>query len=197
MKSRIPALAEWLLTRFGIPQRNESLMGDLAEESRSGRSALWLWRETAVAIATTVGRDIRNHKLLAMRAIGMGWALTWGWQRIVLFLQPAVGGRIETLWAWFILVIFTWTVGSAIVGWVVARMHRGQQAAMVLAYTASMVIWRLWHLSAHYQEMKSIHTQPDAFATNVAINCVALICTLVGGFLQKPRDRRGYQSVGR
>ncbi len=59
MKSKLPALAEWLLTRFGIPQQNESLMGDLAEESRSGRSALWLWRETMVAIGTTVARDIR------------------------------------------------------------------------------------------------------------------------------------------
>jgi hypothetical protein len=187
MKSKIPALAEWLLTRFGIPQRNESLMGDLAEESSSGRSALWLWRETTVAIAATVGRDIRNHKLLAMRAIAMGWALTWGWQRIVMLFQPPGGVRIQTLWAWSILVMFTWSLWAAIVGWVIARTHRAQQASMVLAYAASMAIWSLWNLSAHYQEMKIIHAYPDVFATNVTINCLVLICTLAGGFLQKPR----------
>jgi len=186
MKSKIPALAEWLLTRFGIPQRNESLMGDLAEESSSGRSALWLWRETAAAITTTVGRDIRNHKLLAMRAIATGWLLTWSWQQIVLLFQPQVGVRVQTLWTWSALLLFTWSFWPAIVGWAVARTHRAQQASMVLAYTASTAIWSLCYLGAHYREMRSIHAHPDVFATNVTINCVVLICTLVGGFLQKP-----------
>ena len=102
MKSKMPALAEWLLTRFGIPQRNESLMGDLAEESSSGRSALWLWRETAVAIGTTVARDIRNHTVLATRAIATGWALTWGWQQIVLLFQPPVAGSIVIWSLWYL-----------------------------------------------------------------------------------------------
>jgi len=187
MRSKIPALAEWLLTRFGIPQRNESLMGDLAEESSSGRSAVWLWRETGVAIATMVGRDIRNHKLLAVRAIATGWLLTWSWQRIVLLFQPPVGVRVQTLWAWGILLMFTWSFWPAIVGWIIARTHRPQQAAMVLAYSASMVLWALWYLIAHYQEMKSIHAHPDVFVTNVTVMCAVLICTLAGGFLQKPR----------
>jgi hypothetical protein len=33
MNRKIFAMAEWLLERFGIPQRNESLMRDLMEET--------------------------------------------------------------------------------------------------------------------------------------------------------------------
>ena len=83
--------------------------------------------------------------------------------------------------------MFTWSLWPAIVGWVVARTHRTQQASMVLAYSASMVLWALWYLIGHYQEMKSIHAHPDVFVTNVTVMCAVLICTLAGGFLQKPR----------
>ncbi len=187
MKSKMPALAEWLLTRFGIPQRNESLMGDLAEESSSGRSALWLWRETVVAIATTVGRDVRNHKLLAMRAIAVGWLLMIGSRQVVLLFQPRPGvwGR-HTLWSLFL--IFTVSVWPAIVGWVVARMHRAQQAAMVLVYIASWVIWSLWYFSVHYDEIKRMPI-PDQLSIDIAVNCAALLSALVGGFLQRPKRR--------
>jgi len=65
-------MASWLLEHFGVPQRNEPLIGDLIEEHNSGRSAWWFWRQTFVAVALTAAGDIWNHKLLAVRAIATG-----------------------------------------------------------------------------------------------------------------------------
>jgi hypothetical protein len=87
MRSRMLALAESLLARFGIPQGNELLMGDVVEEYSSGRSALWLWRQTANAVASTVARDFRNHKLLVVRALATGWALLRGGKRSCIWLS--------------------------------------------------------------------------------------------------------------
>jgi hypothetical protein len=72
MRSLMFVLARWLLERFGVPQRNESLMGDLMEEWASGRSAFWLLRQTANAIGSMLARDIANHKLLAFGPSPLG-----------------------------------------------------------------------------------------------------------------------------
>lgn len=53
-----PALATWLLKRSGIANRNIPLDGDLLEEFQTGRSAAWYWRQTLMAIATGMCRDV-------------------------------------------------------------------------------------------------------------------------------------------
>jgi hypothetical protein len=158
-------------------------MGDLVEESGSGRSAQWLWRETAVAIATTVALDIRDHKLLAVRAIATGWILWWGWWHILLLSQPLPGmwGR-HRLWAFAML--FTLSLWPAIVGWVVAHTHRTQQASMVLAYAASIVVWGFWYFIVHYSDIKAMPI-PNQLNMDIGPTWIALVGTLVGGFFSK------------
>jgi hypothetical protein len=131
MRSRMLALAESLLARFGIPQGNESLMGDLVEDYSSGKSALWLWSQTTNAIASTVARDIRNHKLLAVRALATGWALQLVWQEILHLAEPRLlVWHRGPIYHWELLLLSTITLWPAFVGWVVGRTHRAQQAAM-------------------------------------------------------------------
>jgi preprotein translocase subunit SecY len=43
-----PTLATWLLTR--AVRRNDALVGDLLEEYRRGRSAVWYWRQVLTAV---------------------------------------------------------------------------------------------------------------------------------------------------
>jgi hypothetical protein len=187
--TKIPAIAEWLLERCGVPQGNESLMGDLVEERGSGRSAVWFWREAVVAIADSVARDLRDHKLLAVRAVATGWAVNLAWAQVM-----GVASRHE-LWRrhmglYEALFFFTLLVWPAITGWVVARTHRAQQAAMVLAYAASVAISNIWNLSAHYSEMKAcVQCTPDLWDTNLVLCCLLVLSTLVGGFLHRPQRR--------
>src|SRR5580704_2166596 len=66
---RPPALANWLLNRFGVARQNPPLAGDLLEEFRSGRSSAWFWRQTLVVILTGLARSARNSRRLLTGAV--------------------------------------------------------------------------------------------------------------------------------
>ena len=188
-KQKMPAIAVWLLNRFGVPQNNESLMGDLVEEHGSGRSALWVWRQTAVAIAHTVTRDLRDHKLLTLRAVATGWAVNLAWARIIaLASQHELWRKHQGLYN--ALLSFTFLALPAIGGWLVARTHLAKRGTMVLAYAASLAMYATWYLSANYSQMKAcVQCSPDLWDTNLALNCLFLILTLIGGLLPRgPHD---------
>ena len=147
---RPPSGATWLLHKFG---RNEALSGDLLEEYSLGRSDAWYWRQVLVAIVVGFGKEVRTHKLLALRAIGVGWAanyiilhVVWvpWWRflhRILLEhgVSPVVWWRHYYLYpSWLICCIW-----SAACGWIVGRSHREHRAAMVLVYLLTVQLWLL------------------------------------------------------
>jgi len=68
-----PALAVWLLKRAGLTARNEPLTGDLLEEFRSGRTAVWYWRQTFRAIAAAFGLRLHSRRLEFL-ALFVGWS---------------------------------------------------------------------------------------------------------------------------
>jgi hypothetical protein len=137
-------------------------MGDLIEERAAGRSALWLWGQTAAAIADTVARDLGDHWVLALRAIGTGW--------LAGFLSGSILARIPLWWlTWNLyvdlaLVLIVWPLAC---GWIVALTHRTQQAAMVLAFAASVALGYSWMW--------------------YWFGCFQPLCVLIGGLLPIPR----------
>jgi len=162
--SQPPRLASWLLHHLASSPQHESLVGDLIERYHHGHSATWYWRQVVAAILAGVMRDIRDHKLLAIRAVAIGWLLS------VLFSFP-VNWMSSAGRAWLIESLtetrrysFWWVfwsgqlpnallayVACAISGWIIARLHRGHAMTMVLLFAAAvsvaeygMASWVLW-----------------------------------------------------
>ena len=192
MRSRMLALAEFLLARFGIPQGHESLMGDLVEDYGSGRSALWLLRQTANAITSTVARDIRNHKLLAVRAIATGWALQLVWVGIIHLAEPRpYVWHKGPIYYWAILLLSSITPLADITSggwlpeptaltrprWCCSMPHRGWLGVFGIPGDA------LCRDQAH-------GPIPNQLSIDIELKIAfCLMSTLVGGLLPKPRMR--------
>ena len=98
-----PRLAVWMLKRFGSGPDNAALLGDLAEQYAEKNSAWWYWRQTLGGIVVTTFKDIRNHKLLTLRALIVGWFVFWFlWSKLVQygvpFIEPATRAVVEALY---------------------------------------------------------------------------------------------------
>jgi len=148
--SRPPRAATWLLEKFA--RKNDALTGDLTEEYLRGRSSGWYWKEVLSAIAVGFISDIRDHKLLALRAIAIGWATIYVlfWvegllQRGYLGFLFSHGIRFDVWWRhyYFYPVMLVPLICPWASGWVVARCHRGYQQAMVFVYLLSLELWFL------------------------------------------------------
>jgi len=84
MASQPPVIAGWLLRHFGSSPNNDAILGDLSEKYQAGQSRWWYWRQVAVAIVVSTFKDIRNYKLLTLRALIVGWHLFWFlWRRLI------------------------------------------------------------------------------------------------------------------
>lgn len=187
----IPARAQWLLERFGIAQGNAALMGDLVEEYGSGRSALWLWRQTLLAIAAEVTREPRARKPAIMRAVALVLALYLASTFTELYVfnnfvikkfagPPSPCGAF--CYVYGVLTSFVW---PAIVGWVVASTHRAHRAGAVVAYLMLVTIWTALSLCLGYEGLSRSH-QVGLF---IGWHCLTWACALAGGLLASPRRR--------
>jgi hypothetical protein len=66
-----------LLEQWGSGPNREALAGDLIEQYRRGRSPAWYWRQVLRAILVGAVHDIRDHTLLAGRALVMFWTASF------------------------------------------------------------------------------------------------------------------------
>ena len=144
-----PAFATWLLQKFR--PSDEALLGDVLEEGSNGRSAAWYWRQVVGAIATGSAKDIRAHRLLALRAMATGWIVlllffacgdlfaetlaryVWNWNKWI------DGHGAGVWWPFHIAAAIVSYAGFSISTWAVARSHGAHTMAMVCAYLGSVV----------------------------------------------------------
>ena len=134
MNRKVPMFATWLLHRFGVQRQNEALIGDLAEEYQAGKSRMWYWWQTLVAIWVTAVRDVRENKLLALRAVAMGWILARAFLGFRAYVILPLAPYYHHWDPWLrlavtqVLMLAQWVL----LGWLVARAHRAHAAALAL-----------------------------------------------------------------
>jgi hypothetical protein len=193
-----PSTATWLLEHLSSGPSNDSLKGDLMEEYRSGRSGAWYWRQVLMTIAVTFWKEISAHKLLAVRAVATGWG---GWYVYGLFVRPWVNGLLLPFahdlplafkfgatsgFAWWIIWLSVW----AAIGWVVARFHREHQTAMVLIFSASVLLWKLqilpWTFSSLVVDAIGDWRYAPYIVSNLTSVILPPVCILIGGLWNTP-----------
>jgi hypothetical protein len=59
-----PRLATWLLNHSEPADRNEALIGDLAEQYRQGRSRSWYWRQVVIVVLVGYCKELARGTTL-------------------------------------------------------------------------------------------------------------------------------------
>jgi hypothetical protein len=90
-----PRLATWLLARLASGKTRESLVGDLIEQYRNGRSASWYWRQALIVVVV-----LAAMVQLATQVRLVGWTI-----------RPAVQYP-QTVLLFFVLVPINILLGS-------------------------------------------------------------------------------------
>ena len=177
-----PRTAGWLLRHFGSSPNNESVIGDLDERYRQGRSYLWYWRQALLAIVTSFFNEVGTHKLLTLRAIATGWVvavvsrrafnLTWeilsalaSWSRLWRHGWITIAVQIPEV-----------VLSGVLAGWLVARLHRQSQKAMVLAYAAYFAGGEIISLLPEFLRFRSY-----PFISLISFITLTTVGVLVGG----------------
>jgi hypothetical protein len=142
---RPPRLATWLAQHLVIDRRRDSLIGDLLERYGERKSNAWYWRQVLLTILACAIQDIADHKVLALRALFVGWALYYLSADVVMWLLPTVRtwvGQWITAQFWADHISFSLLVDVACVvtGWFVARLHPRHAVGMVCLFAVSVFL---------------------------------------------------------
>ena len=180
---KLPVLATWLLRHFASTRMNDALTGDLTEELQSGRSRLWFWRQVLVATLVGLSKDIWSHKLLALRALAVGWLfIRAGW--VVAVTALVAIPRPARFWvaAFFV---------AAAAGWVVARLHRPHHGAMTFVFMgfeiANMTVGGILYPAAYrafkYDSLSFERAVELQFELFIGTHFFVIFAGVVGGIM--------------
>lgn len=198
---RPPTLATWLLSRFV----DVSLMGDLLEEYRRGRSRWWYW-QTLVAVSRSADGDVRSDPLLALRALLVLVLLVLGYNYCIARPLDLLYGDLMWYLRWHltpsvftdqspllfflpigVVGILIPCMGYIAAGWLVARIHRPYQASFTLMNAILIVlvgscqlIWFFEHTPPRFGELPQSY-----WHFRVGVLLLFALSNLVGGLWQR------------
>jgi hypothetical protein len=188
-----PPLATWLLRQCVNGARYEPLIGDMLEEYRAGRSSFWYWRQVLVAILQSCFKDIRSHRLVALRAVVMTllvYHLLW------IFVVNDAMMQIQSLVFWLFagqrglpgwppyfdgLTRVLLTLAGAFTGWSVAKLHRPYESTMVLLSAIALTLFELSLFTAISLHDQTFLSDVISIAT---LTMPGMVGVMVGGFVE-------------
>ena len=134
-----PALAAWLLEHVRFCSTDVALAGDLQEEFQRRQSSAWYWRQALIAILSGFASDLCHAKALAVRAIALSWAVSFG---VLVLGRWALAelARPRVFAAGTASLALTFLAGAA-GGWLVALTHRGIRNAVRVACGIALSGW--------------------------------------------------------
>jgi hypothetical protein len=209
-----PKVARWLLTHFGFSPNNDAIIGDLDERYRQDHSRTWYWRQSLIAIITGLVALIRSNKLLTIRAVVTGWAVTFllapPLPYIKRFLRgsptgtgflPSSWTRVQWLYGrgWivpqgdaytFALISF---IFAFLVGWLVGRLNRPNHRKAVMIFVASLFVCFL--IASNIALVKVLqdwsstswrYDNPYFFVFGLVGGLLGMCTILAGGFFSGP-----------
>jgi hypothetical protein len=187
-----PQLATWLLESLGSGVRAEELIGDLTEQFADGRSRFWYWRQAIGAIAVRLRRAPFADAPSFVAAVLVGYAANSLWRLgNSLVLQPLYGTldasphpfALDTLARFSTLRVsqFLLTALAFVSGWLVTRIHRTHQRAVVLAFAVAVIAPRLPGNADVFAGVIQ-HAQPwSALVPALMPTALQCLCALVAG----------------
>jgi len=179
-----PRLATSLLKRLGRSDGHETLIGDLWEEYQRRRSPRWYWRQVLLAMAVGCFQEIRQHKLLAVRAILTALVSWYGLGPV----YRAVVANFHNYFGWTLprfegalLLLIAVVIPAMSIGWLVGRLHRQHPAAMVLAVAVFILAIHLPELCRRVLNALDDARYFPALVDQARSMILGISCVLLGG----------------
>lgn len=150
-----PRPATWLLERLAGTPDFDPLIGDLAEQYAQGRSRFWYWWQTMGVIGLELVRSLRRHGLSFAAAVLAGCALTQLWMFGSSYaFQPLYANLPQVSahpWTAAALLRVAGMQLNAISNgvltfatvWLVIRVHRAHQRAVLMVFVLALMGPRL------------------------------------------------------
>jgi hypothetical protein len=140
-----PFLTTWILQNIHFENASDALIGDLLETFRSQkRSIAWYRRQVFATIMSGLLFELRNHWVLALRAVWVGLEIAYLAQMLghgffVRFrpllepLQPLVNPYS----AWIVISLFCGVAS----GGIVSLFHQKHRNSMLFVFVPCLLIW--------------------------------------------------------